>query len=157
MKTWSSTVLAVLAGISAWFIALSGPLFTQWTLLIGPIAFWLSPLLLWSFFYSLTRPFLRRWEPWSRAGLSLVAHLFIGTVAVNVAAVWRGEFSIAMIPGSILFALIWPVGVVSILFSERLYDLQELISLLVVGITLIVATGLIAGLLHNWLISRRNR
>ncbi len=47
----------------------------------------------------------------------------------------------------VFFVLIWPIGVVFILFSERVNDPLELITILAAGVVVFSAGGLVASLL----------
>lgn len=143
MKAWSSMILEVSAGILGWFTAVSIYLFSEWRV-IGPIFFLLvPPFLVWSSVYFLTRPFLRGWAFPAKVLVTAAAYLLVGAIAIGIAAGVRPfpGYPLGLIP-------YWPIGVGWVLFSERLFEPQELIVLFSVGATFVLGTGLVTGILQ---------
>ena len=128
---------------------MSAYLFPPWgsTFFVTSLIF--SPFLIRLFGYLLTQPLLPTWTPWMRALLVSVPYLVVGGILLSLALMSRGFGGVPP-----FFVLIWPIGVVFILFSDRVNDPLELILLLGVGTAVFSAGGLLAGLLV-WVRNRR--
>ncbi len=138
----TTILVGTIAGIAGWLIALGIYLFPSWgsTFFVTILIF--SPFLIWLFGYLLTRPLLPNWKPWMRALLVSVPYLVIGGILISLALMSRGFVGIPP-----FFVLIWPIGVVFILFSDRVNDPLELVTILAAGVLIFSAGGLVAGLL----------
>ncbi len=70
--------------------------------------------------------------------VTAAAYLLVGAIAIGIAAGVRPfpGYPLGLIP-------YWPIGVGWVLFSERLFEPQELIVLSSVGATFVLGTGLI--------------
>lgn len=103
----------------------------------------LSPFLIWLCGYLLVGPFLREWQGWKRGLLVSIVYLTIGATLIAAVADTRGFTG-----APAFFPLIWPIGFLFVLFSDRLFDVSELYRLLWLGLGMILSLGLIsAGLL----------
>ncbi len=142
MRDRTTILVGTIAGIAGWLVAVSIYLFPSWGRTFFVMILIFSPLLIWMFGYLLTRPLLPTWKPWMRALLVSVPYLVIGGILISLALMSRG---FAGVPS--FFVLIWPIGVVFILFSERVNDPLELITILAAGVVVFSAGGLVAGLL----------
>ncbi|MFQ5919078.1 MAG: hypothetical protein ACE5I4_03400 [Thermoplasmata archaeon] len=131
------------AGIAGWLLAVSIYLFPSWGRPLAVPILVFSPFLIWMFGYAIATPLLPSWRPWTRALLVSVPYLVIGGVLLSLAIASRGFGGVPP-----FFVLIWPIGVLFVLFSERVNDPLELVSLLTVGVAIFCAGGLFAGLLE---------
>ncbi len=142
-KTWRTIVLGTASGATGWAIAISIYLAPESVRTLPLLFLIFSPFLVWLGGHLLVSPILREWRGWKKALLVSILYVAIGAVLVTVAADARGFSGVPP-----FFPLIWPIGYVFILFSERLFDVSELYHLLWVGLGIILSLGLVsAGLL----------
>ena len=98
-----------------------------------------SPFLVWLGGYLLVRSFFRERQGWKKALLVSIFYVVIGAVLITVAAD-AGGFG----GPSPFLVLIWPIGYVFLLFSDRVFDVSELYRLLWVGLGITLSLGLVS-------------
>ncbi len=98
-----------------------------------------SPFLVWLGGYLLVRSFFREWLGWKKALLVSIFYVVIGAVLITVAAD-AGGFG----GPSPFLVLIWPIGYVFLLFSDRVFDVSELYRRLWVGLGITLSLGLVS-------------